>query len=252
MIHSILIIGQSNMAGRGRVEEITPISNSDEKIKILRMGRWQNIYRPVNADRVFSGVCLAETFARAYADDKGVTVGIIPCADGGTSLNQWAEGGLLYDHAVYMARLAMRTSELAAILWHQGEADCSPALNPLYYGKISAIMKALRRDLGAEDVPILVGGLADFLKDRTVSPNLVYYPCVNDALRRFANDTPRAAFVSAEGLTHNGDNLHFNAASLYEFGYRYYSEFLKIEDKNRVFEDKPDMSSAFRTDMELL
>ena len=37
-----------------------------------------------------------------------------------------------------------------------------------------------------------------------------------------------------------------------EGGYRYYSEFLKIEDKNRVFEDKPDMSSAFRTDMELL
>ena len=252
MIHSVLIIGQSNMAGRGRPEDIKPISNADERIKILRMGRWQNIYRPVNADRQFSGICLAETFARSYADDKGVTVGIIPCADGGTSLNQWAEGGLLYDHAVYMTRLALRTSSLAAILWHQGEADCSPALYPLYYEKISKIMKSLRRDLGAEDVPLLVGGLADFLKEREVSPNLVNYPHVNDALRRFAADNARCAFVSAEGLSDNGDKLHFNAPSLYEFGNRYYAEFLKIEDKARVFEDKPDMSAAFRTDMELL
>ncbi len=253
MIHSILIIGQSNMAGRGLPGDVEPVNNADEKLKVMRMGRWQNLYRPVNADRKTSGVCLAETFARAYADDKGVTTAIIPCADGGTSLNQWAVGGLLFDHAVYMARLAMRTSNLVAILWHQGEADCREELWPLYYDKITVIMKELRRALGAEDVPLLVGGLGDFLTDRAViNPQIINYPRVNEQLERFANDTHRCAFVSAEGLTANSDNLHFNAKSLHEFGYRYYNEFLKIEDKNRVFEEKPDMSAAFRTDMELL
>ena len=45
-------------------------------------------------------------------------------------------------------------------------------------------------------------------------------------------------FVSAEGLTSNPGLLHFNAKSLREFGVRYYNEFLKLEDKNKVFEDK--------------
>ena len=132
MIHSILIIGQSNMAGRGLPGDVEPVNNADEKLKVMRMGRWQNLYRPVNADRKTSGVCLAETFARAYADDKGVTTAIIPCADGGTSLNQWAVGGLLFDYTLYMAELAQRTSTIAAVLWHQGESDCSEQRYPLY------------------------------------------------------------------------------------------------------------------------
>ena len=253
MIHSILIIGQSNMAGRGLLSEARPLNNKDGRLKVLRNGRWQNIYRPVNADRCFSGTCLAESFARRYADEhEGVTVGIIPAADGGTSLNQWREGGLLFDNAVYQARLAMRTSNLAAILWHQGEADCAPSLNCLYLEKVKAIMSALRRELGAEDIPLLVGGLGDFLKDRVESPNLKYYPAVNDALVTFAAETHRCAFVSAVGLGSNSDNLHFSAEALYEFGHRYYEEFSKIEDKARVFEEKVDMDAAYRTDMELL
>ena len=252
MIHSILIIGQSNMAGRGLFAEAKPIDNKDGKLKVLRNGRWQNIYRPVNPDRPFSGTCLAESFARAYANDHDVTTGIIPCADGGTSLNQWQEGSLLFDNAVHTARLAMRTSELAAILWHQGEADCGPELHPLYLEKLTAIMTALRRELGAEDIPLLVGGLGDFLADRTESPKLANYPFVNEALEQFADITPKTAFVSARGLTSNPDNLHFNAASLHEFGLRYYEEFLKLEDRGRVFIEKPNMDDAFRTDMELL
>lgn len=253
MIHSILIIGQSNMAGRGIISEAEPLNNMGGRIKVLRNGRWQNMYRPVNPDRPFSGTCLAESFAAKYAEDhEGVEVGIIPCADGGTSLNQWHEGGLLYDHAAYMTRLALRTSNLAAILWHQGEADCAPELNCLYLEKIRKIMSALRRDIGAEDVPLLVGGLGDFLPKRTSSPNLAHYERVNDALREFASTENRCAYVPADGLSANEDNLHFSAAGLYEFGLRYYEQFGKIEDKSRTFEEKVDMSAAFRTEMELL
>jgi len=45
------------------------------------------MYRPVNNDRSFSGTCLAESFAKAYAEEHpDVDVGIIPCADGGNFL----------------------------------------------------------------------------------------------------------------------------------------------------------------------
>lgn len=62
------------------------------------------MYRPVNNDRPFSGVCLAESFARLYADENNIMTGIIPCADGDTSLDDWQEGSLLYDNAVNQAR----------------------------------------------------------------------------------------------------------------------------------------------------
>lgn len=86
MIHSFLLIGQSNMAGRGRLDEA--IALSTKNIVTLRNGRWQGLFRPVNPDRPFSGTNLGESFASCYAEKYGVTVGLICCADGGTSLNQ--------------------------------------------------------------------------------------------------------------------------------------------------------------------
>ena len=64
MIHSFLLVGQSNMAGRGFAHEVEPIQNP--RIKVLRNGRWQPMYVPVNPDRPFSGVNLAESFADLY------------------------------------------------------------------------------------------------------------------------------------------------------------------------------------------
>lgn len=250
MIHSILIIGQSNMAGRGFAAEVEPIVNKD--ILVARNGRWRPMYVPVNPDRVMSGINLSENFADRYVKEKNVQVGIIPCADGGTSLDQWAPGGLLFDHACYMAKLAQRTSTIAAVLWHQGESDCADALYPLYEEKLLGIIDALRKRLDLEDVPFLVGGLGDFLKDCELSPHFKNYAKVNDALRAVATKRARVGFVSAEGLGANPDNLHFSAAALREFGLRYFEEFLKYEDKSKVFEEKPSADCAIVNSIELL
>ena len=53
-----------------------------------------------------------------------VDVGLICCADGGTEPDQWQPGEPLFDHAVYQAKLAMRSSQITGVLWHQGESDC--------------------------------------------------------------------------------------------------------------------------------
>lgn len=39
-VQSILMIGQSNMAGRGAIKDVEPIKNG--KCFMLRMGRWWN------------------------------------------------------------------------------------------------------------------------------------------------------------------------------------------------------------------
>ena len=251
-MHSILIIGQSNMAGRGFPGEVKPIDNRD--LYVLRNGRWWPMYTPVNPDRVTAGVNLVETFARRYADEHGVEVGVIPCADGGTSLDQWAEGGVLFDHAVYMTELAMRTSTVVAILWHQGESDCHPELAPLYEEKLTRIFAALREKTGLRDVPILVGGLGDYLVN--YHPELEYFwDCVqkvNSSLQKMANDDPLIGFVSAEGLGANPDNLHFSAKALRAFGHRYYEEFLKMENKEATCPEKSTDAAMAKSEMEAL
>lgn len=54
---SVLMIGQSNMAGRGFINEVPMICN--ERIQMLRNGKWQMMTEPINYDRPISGVSLA-------------------------------------------------------------------------------------------------------------------------------------------------------------------------------------------------
>ncbi|MGO3498251.1 MAG: sialate O-acetylesterase, partial [Staphylococcus equorum] len=46
---SILLIGQSNMAGRGFIDSVKPIV--DERIQVLKNGRWQMMDEPIHSDR---------------------------------------------------------------------------------------------------------------------------------------------------------------------------------------------------------
>lgn len=251
MIHSFLLIGQSNMAGRGKLADATPIKT--DNIRVLRNGRWQPMFRPVNFDRQFSGVSLAESFAEQYSEKYGVTVGLIPCADGGTSLLQWKPGSLLFDNAVYNATLAQRTSTIAGVLWHQGESDCADDKYPLYRERFEEIMNALRKQLNLYDVPFLVGGLGDFLKDRIPqNPNYVNAPKVNEILKTIAEENKMTGFVNAENLKGNSDNLHFCSEALYEFGHRYFEVFETLRDPNKVFLEKSHPDDALRTELESL
>ena len=195
MIHSFLLIGQSNMAGRGKVAEAIPVDAS--RIFILRNGRFQKMFRPINPDRRDAGVNLAERFAEAYAQRYDTDVGLICCADGNTSLAMWQPGGVLFENAVFQAKQAMAGSVLKGILWHQGEADCAPERAAAYDKLFAPILLGLRKELG--DLPVLVGGLGDFLKDCPLDDRLKNYTLVNEGLRRITQTYPLTGFVSAEG-----------------------------------------------------
>ena len=252
MIHSFLMIGQSNMAGRGNAAEVAPIENSS--CYVLRNGIFRPMHYPVNFDRFFSGLNLCESFADAYQKENNVEVGLIPAADGGSSMDQWHEGEILFDHACYMAELASRTSEIKGILWHQGEADCSEALYSTYEARLTAMIEAMRKRLGMPDVPVLLGGLGDFLKDCPLSATLANYVHVNDALKAVASKVKNVGFVSAEGLGSNSDFLHFNSAALREFGLRYYEGYKALVGKisTESAEEKASIGGAASTKLELL
>lgn len=224
-IHSFLMAGQSNMAGRGILSAKTVLDTNN--CFMLRMGRWQPLHEPVNPDRPESGASLSSSFAQCYHSSTTSPVGLIPCADGGTSISQWQRGELLFDHAVFQAKLAMRTSELKGILWHQGEYDCLDPQDLLAYPtRFFTVMTSFRQELG--DVPILLGELGYPENGFTFTqPDWIHQ--FNAQLAELASQLPLCAIVSAKGLYCQGDQLHFDTPSLREFGRRYYQKWEELQ-----------------------
>lgn len=220
------MVGQSNMGGRGYLEDVKQIY--DEHIKMLINGRWQTMTEPINFDRPTAGIGLAASFAGAWRSQNARgQIGLIPCADGGSSLDDWEVGGALFENAVFQAKVAQRTSTLSGILWHQGENDSFAGRYAVYYDKLDVLVDAFRRELGVPDVPFIAGGLGDFLTNGRYGQYFTEYNAVNQSLQRFAETRPNAYFVTAAGLKANQDDLHFNAVSQRKFGIRYFEAFLK-------------------------
>ena len=229
-ITSFLMIGQSNMAGRGDFGDIEPINNS--LCHMLRMGRWQKMSEPINPDRAIfssefhSGINLCASFADQYARHFHEGIGLIPCADGGTSISQWQPGEVLFDHAVLMTKLAMRSSNFGGILWHQGESDCKELNISRYKERAIRMITEIRRALDAENLPFIFGELAEDISDRW---NLGDYPAhMNSIFREMQREIPNCRLVSSKGLSLKPDGIHFNSASLREFGNRYFNAYLEL------------------------
>ena len=231
-IRSFLMIGQSNMAGRGDIADVPPIRNP--LCHMLRMGRWQKMSEPINPDRAIfewryrSGVGLAASFADEVANRDGEKVGLIPCADGGTMLSQWMPGELLYDHAVMQTKLAMRTSHLSGILWHQGESDCRSDFSAEKYKEdFIKMITSLKNDVGMPDIPVIIGELSHSYGEQHGMGELP--EILNGAFYEIAKETPNCAVVSSEGLNMKADGLHFDSASLRIFGRRYANAYFDLQ-----------------------
>ena len=240
---AFLMIGQSNMAGRGDFEDVSPITNP--RLHMLRNGLWQPLSEPVNPDRSIlypfggekryhSGISLAPAFAEAYAETYGEEVGLIPCADGGTCIAQWAEGSILFDHAVLMTKLTMRHSELAGILWHQGESDSDTLeKSEVYFERLCELFHALRRQLGMPELPVVMGELGRYMLCKPMCDAFPYAGKINEAIHQAAKEIGCAAVASSEGLVTRCDGIHFDASSLRCFGKRYFEVFQQLVQQKK-------------------
>lgn len=216
-----LLIGQSNMAGRGKVEPRDEVTNPHIFMLNKEM-EWVLAKDPVHFDKPVAGVGLCSEFARVLLkQNPEMTIGLIPCAVGGTSLDDWKPGEKLYNNTVRRARAAMKKGKLAGILWHQGEADSTPEKIATYADRFSELISQLRNDLGAEQVPVVLGELGRF------KPEKIRF---NAVLPSVVKLVPNSTFVTSEGLADNNDHLHFNSASVRLLGERYAAAYLKLKD----------------------
>ena len=214
--HLYLLIGQSNMAGRGKIA-------LEDKVAVPRVlmlnkaNEWVSAVDPISFDKKIAGVSLGRTFGieMAKANPK-IKIGLIPCAVGGTPIRRWQENGNLYQAALKRAKIAMKAGVLKGILWHQGENDSGKETTAkIYEQQLHAMIAAWRKDLGDQNIPIVVGEMGRFFKTAK------FKPTVDAALKALPGKVKHTAWVTAEGLGHKGDVVHFNAAGYREFGKRY-------------------------------
>ncbi len=223
-VEVFLLIGQSNMAGRGPLDAVPPIL--DPNIHMFRDGQWLDAREPLHTDKPeIAGVGLGMSFAQAIRrQEPGPAVGLIPCAVGGTALARWMPGADLYAAARSVTRQALSAGKLKGILWHQGENDSQRIEDAQSYGtRLCELIGALRADLNASAVPFIVGELGAFLAEREGCAG--GYQIVNQQLRDLRRKVPRYGCVCASGLKDQGDHLHFDSPSLREFGFRYAREY---------------------------
>lgn len=234
------------MAGRGTVEAQDTVPNR-HVLRLNPTGQWEVAKDPIHFDKAIAGVGPGLTFGRLMAArDTSLTIGLIPCAVGGSGIDAWSPGAYFegtkthpYDDALARARTAMQAGTLAGIIWHQGETDSTPEKSALYQQKLKILIKKLREDLQAPTVPFVAGQLPAFQINK---PGPDGRPSVNDAAVRIneavaglTKQVTNYAYITAEGTSDIGDHTHFNAVSARLLGQRYAAAMqqLQLHSKRR-------------------
>ena len=233
--HLYILAGQSNMAGRGKVQEQD--MQAHPRVYVLnQLNEWEPAKDPLHFDKPgIVGVGPGLAFGKAMAGyKKRVRIGLIPCAAGGSPISSWTKGGYHeqtkshpYDDAVRRAKAAMQSGVLKGIIWHQGESDNKPEKIQVYQAKLEKLIADFRRDLGDEKLPFVVAKLGDFYVERNPDAE-----SINRILENIPGTVENTACVDVSGLTHKGDVLHFDTKSSRELGGRYAELMIKLERRD--------------------
>ena len=222
--HLYLLVGQSNMAGRGKIEALD-LAINPRVLSLNKEGRWVVAMDPLHTDKPsIAGVGLGTTFGKTMAAaSPNVVIGLIPCAVGGTTVSQWqkdaepvGDWGKLYENAIERAKLAQHDGVLKGILWHQGEGDCSTGNIAAYQERLTKVVVNFRTDLAAPGAPFVAGTLGVWDPERHAKRK-----AFNENLAALPTWFAKGAVADASGLAHKGDGTHFGGAGLRELGRRY-------------------------------
>jgi hypothetical protein len=198
------------------------------------------LYHEIPSKRVGFGV----PFAKRLADETSRSVLLIPGARGDTSFTP--KNGYTWDIAdrstrVNLYRQAVAAidaalarfpgSEVAAILWHQGETDVPLMSPPAYRNKLDDLITDLRARYGA-DTPVVLGQMVPEEMERSGKP----YEGIDAVHRDTPNRLHRTVFVPGPRSAFNSDiDRHYSAAGLRELADRMWSAYREMcsEDLER-------------------
>lgn len=224
-----ILIGQSNMAGRGTITPEFQKQGHPRVFMFTKDHKWLPARNPLHFDKpkaagVGPGLAFGIDMANANANVK---IGLIPCAVGGTSIERWKPGAFdqststyPYDDALLRIREAMKYGVVKGVLWHQGEANSSEEKARLYLAQLDTLIKAIRKEVGNPNLPFIVGELGRYRAQ---------YALINAELAKVPQSIPFTGLVTSEGLAHKGDSTHFDGPSATNLGHRFAKKMIEVQ-----------------------
>lgn len=219
-----LLAGQSNMAGRGIVQPQDTVA-STRVLVLTKDQQWEYAKEPLHYyEPGRTGLDCGLSFGKKLASfyDRSITIGLVPCAIGGSAIEQWLGDSTyrnvkLYSNLMKNARAAMQYGTIKGILWHQGESNAGANSYRNYRQKLEELFTRVRNDLNIPDLPVYAGQLALFLSRKT-NPNA---DKVNEDLQALSVSMKNVYIIKTTDLTPLKDSIHFDSRSQRIMGGRF-------------------------------
>ncbi len=243
-----VLAGQSNMEGVGNLENVQP--PNDLVHSFDQADRWGVAIEPLHrlpdaADRVHwrtnpqtkqperlegdalkefianrkKGAGLGLPFAVNMLERTRIPIGLVPCAHGGTSMDQWdpvlkdKAGDSLYGATLRRVRIA--GGKIKGILWYQGESDANPKSAPEFLAKFERLVAAFRDDLGQPDLPFYYVQIGRHINNSNVGE----WNSVQESQRLAEDRIPHSGMATPNDLSLD-DGIHVSTPDLKRLGVR--------------------------------
>jgi hypothetical protein len=248
--HIYIAYGQSNMEGNATNFDKNVDGKEHPRVKMFATTSCSNLGRPTVGEmypavppmfKCNAGLSPADWFGRHMADSlPDVTIGIIPVAQGGTSIRlfdpddyknylnsaeSWLKNGAkaygddgnAMGRIIEVAKKAQEKGVIKGIIFHQGETDGGMSnWEQIVKKTYEYMLKQL--GLNAEETPFVAGEMVD-------GGSCAGF---NSRVHNLSKYIVNFSYASSKGYGSKGDGLHFTVEGYRGMGQRYAQEMLKL------------------------
>jgi hypothetical protein len=217
----VLHIGHSNMAGRATgPAELKPFFyDVDPHLWVYGKGGFRAAQEPTAPDNEAGqaagpGMALLHSVLAAAAPGSNViSVGHGHSGSFGGYCSNFRKGGLLYDVAMKPAMELKGKVTYVGIftMFGQSEHNAAPNQQRAFADCLSGMAAEMRGDLGAPDLPFLVGDYEAGITRADILPTSAFARPIIAQIQMVPAKTPRSAIIPSTGLLMEDDH-HYNMA----------------------------------------
>ena len=268
--HIYIAYGQSNMEGNATNFDKNVDGKEHPRVKMFATTSCSNLGRPTVGEmypavppmfKCNAGLSPADWFGRHMADSlPDVTIGIIPVAQGGTSIRlfdpddyanylrsaeSWLQSGAkaygndgnAMGRIIEVAKKAQEKGVIKGIIFHQGETDGGMSNWEQIVKKTYEYMLD-QLGLKAEETPFVAGEMVD-------GGSCAGF---NSRVHNLSKYIVNFSYASSKGYGSKGDGLHFTVEGYRGMGQRYAQEMLKLINVEPV---EPEPQTPFKGVIEI-
>lgn len=244
-----LLIGQSNIGGRGRMDDLTeeerapsegiynfthhmeympaqhPLQSVDDPIFHSKRPRklvgGQYEFHSPGVNTVGPGLFFAESIRNKLGFEQ---LGLLLCARSAIPMPMWLKGinPSLYRYIIHRTNMAMQSGPCLGILIYIGESDARvEKFAQNYHNNLLSFIDCIRKELNARTTPIIISQISCMDEDGPLNQKTDFPYWENIRNIQAEIDLPHVKMVETSGLPKCKDGLHLNTAAHRELGIRF-------------------------------